>query len=239
LRLSAHQASGAHHQTKPLLLGWSLAAFLRNHLIKLVATIDLYLFLFDMQSHDRNTTIVDTHFERRKSGNSFNYWCRLCKGRTMKEKNRHKNSANHKAMVASHEASIALEIENKRRLDAENEVDNPPQFAGFGDDEPNDDRIPEENIRFGYSEALMKLLTKPYSESGRSETSENEQANFNKLDLDTLIQRKLEEYMDSSQNESDSRKSNKSDTGNEDVATEPNQNSTVFDPDWYPFKKEV
>jgi hypothetical protein len=155
----------------------------------------------------------------------------------MKEKTRHKNSANHKAMVASHEASIALET-NKQQLEAENEM-NDPRFAGFEDDELNEDRISEENVQFGYSEALMKLLTEPYSESEQSETSENEQEHLNKLDLDTLIQRKLEEYMDSSQTDSDSCKSHKSDTGNEDVATEPNQNSTVFDPDWYPFKKEV
>ncbi|KAH9818304.1 hypothetical protein DFH28DRAFT_888397 [Melampsora americana] len=175
-----------------------------------------------------------------QSGNSFIYSCRLCRGRTMKERSRHQNSAKHKANVSVHEASIALELENQHHVtDEESDEVNDAQFAGFEANDSDDES--ETNALVGYSEPLMKLLTGPYSESEKSENSEHEEERINPdpLDLDALIQQKLEEMIDVSQTDSDSPKSNEMDKDDENLQTEPNQKSPGLDSDWYPFTKEV
>ncbi|KAH9816326.1 hypothetical protein DFH28DRAFT_1095079 [Melampsora americana] len=103
-------------------------------------------------SHNPTTTL---DFERTPIKGGFQYRCILCNGRTMRDTTRHKNSE---------EASVARNRDNEHHL-----------ASSFqNDDEANDDEddnTAAEPERSGYTEALMKLLTEPYSDSEDSNRS--------------------------------------------------------------------
>ncbi|EGG05917.1 uncharacterized protein MELLADRAFT_87627 [Melampsora larici-populina 98AG31] len=140
-----------------------------------------------------NGTIVDTYFDRTPIKGGFQYRCILCNGRTMRDTTRHKNSENHKAMVAGEEASVAWNHENERHLGSflqnAEENEDVPQFLGFEDD----DNTAAEPEPAGFTEALMKLLTEPYSDFEGSESSGEDEdfADLAERDFETILWKRL------------------------------------------------
>ncbi|KAH9814285.1 hypothetical protein DFH28DRAFT_971155 [Melampsora americana] len=191
-----------------------------------------------------DVTVVDTHFERFRSGNSFKYRCKLCKGKAMNGIKDHKELPNHKAKVASQEA---IDSNNQQHLGSflQNNNMNSSEKGSSENEEQDeamiiDDRSLSEDL--GYTEVLMQLLTGNYSESEseHSDSSDNIQppVELAKVDWETLLFNKLNEDWDQSSTDSNSDKMSGSDIDDVELEEDTTQKTPRIDSDWYPFTKE-
>ncbi|KAH9814314.1 hypothetical protein DFH28DRAFT_1108148 [Melampsora americana] len=196
-------------------------------------------------SHNPTTTLGNHgftrwhhYFERTPIKGGFQYRCILCNGRTMRDTTRHKNSEYHQAMVAGEEASVARNRDNEHHLASsfqndDEANDDVPQFVGFEED----DNTAAEPERSGYTEALMKLLTEPYSDSEDSNRSgeDEDSADLVELNFEEILWKRLREDKDLSESDSASEESSEAEALGESGHSQP---KPAFDSDWYPFSKE-
>ncbi|EGG01279.1 uncharacterized protein MELLADRAFT_111086 [Melampsora larici-populina 98AG31] len=139
----------------------------------------------------------DKYFEKVLAGQSFQYRCLLCKGKSMKDTTHHKTLANHRARVLAkqrqeqHDANLAAYNPLGSFLELGEGHDNKsPITSDFGDVQGNI-IIEEHDEEFAlpngvsFSEALMRLMTSSTSDSDdQSEQSVQSESPIDLVDLD-------------------------------------------------------